>query len=98
MGCGTALSQDLRRVEGIPYPIPFRPEVDNTTRMHAQSAKIEAGHVHMLRRGPWLDDLRAELMQFPYGRHDDQVDSISQFLNWIDQHRRNRVWVTPLEI
>jgi len=23
-----------------------------------------------------------ELLQFPYGHHDDQVDSISQFLNW----------------
>jgi predicted phage terminase large subunit-like protein len=98
IGCGTALIQDLRGEEGIPYPIPFRPEVDKTTRMHAQSAKIEAGHVHLPRRAEWLDELRAELLQFPYGRHDDQVDSISQFLNWIDQRQRNRVWVTELNL
>lgn len=95
MGSGTALIQDLQQAEaGIPYPIAFRPDVDKITRMHAQSAKIEAAHVHLPRRAPWLEDLRLELMQFPYGRHDDQVDSISQFLNWIDQHQRNTVKIT----
>jgi hypothetical protein len=27
--------------------------------------------------------IRAELLQFPKGRHDDQVDSPSQFLAWV---------------
>ncbi|MET4120500.1 hypothetical protein ABIB90_007540 [Bradyrhizobium sp. JR4.1] len=31
---------------------------------------------------PWLDEYLSELLAFPYGRHDDQVDSTSQFLNW----------------
>jgi predicted phage terminase large subunit-like protein len=97
MGSGTALIQDLRHAgAGIPYPIAFRPEVDKITRMHAQSAKIEAGHVHLPQRAPWLEDLRLELMQFPYGHHDDQVDSISQFLNWIDQRKRNTLRQIPI--
>ena len=25
---------------------------------------------------------------FPNGKHDDQVDSMSQFLNWIDKRQR----------
>jgi predicted phage terminase large subunit-like protein len=66
--------------------------------MHAQSVKIEAGHVHLPRRAEWLDDLRSELLQFPHGRHDDQVDSVSQFLNWFDQRNRNRVTVEELLI
>ena len=96
-GSGTALIQDLggEAAVGIPYPIAFRPEVDKITRMHAQSVKIEAGHVHLPRHAPWLEDLRLELLQFPYGRHDDQVDSIAQFLNWIDQRQRN--WVVIRE-
>lgn len=98
MGCGVALIQDLRREQGIPHPIPFRPEVDKTTRMHTQSARIEAGHVHLPRRAEWLDDLRAELLQFPYGRNDDQVDSISQFLNWIDQRQRYHTIIRELDI
>jgi predicted phage terminase large subunit-like protein len=97
-GSGTPLIQDLRRdpAPGIPYPIAFQPEVDKVTRMHAQSAKIEAGHVLLPRRALWLDDFRTELLQFPKGRYDDQVDSLSQFLNWIEQHQRNRISVVPL--
>ena len=79
----------------MPYPIAFQPEGDKVTRMHAQSAKIEAGHVYVPRRAPWLEDFRTELLQFPKGRYDDQVDSLSQFLNWIEQRHRNRMWVTP---
>ena len=30
----------------------------------------------------------AELLAFPAGRHDDQVDSISQALTWIRDRRR----------
>ena len=47
-----------------------------------EEARIEAGHVWLPERAPWLDDLRAEIASFPHGRHDDQVDSISQFLSW----------------
>ena len=31
---------------------------------------------------------RAELLAFPHGRHDDQVDSIAQALAWLDQRKR----------
>lgn len=31
---------------------------------------------------PRLGDFQTELMAFPHGRHDDQVDSFSQFLQW----------------
>jgi predicted phage terminase large subunit-like protein len=98
-GSGISLIQDLRGGnENIPYPISFTPEIDKVTRMSAQSAKIEAGHVFLPRRAEWLDDFRAELLQFPYGRYDDQVDSVSQFLNWIDRRQRNRMWIFPLEL
>jgi len=38
-------------------------------------------------RAAWLRDFQAEMKQFPNGRYDDQVDSVSQFLNWIENHR-----------
>jgi predicted phage terminase large subunit-like protein len=50
--------------------------------MVAQSAKIEAGHVLLPQEAAWLDAFLLELLAFPNGRHDDQVDSVSQFLNW----------------
>jgi len=50
--------------------------------MAAQSAKIEAGHVYLPRGADWLDTFLLELLAFPNGRYDDQVDSVSQFLKW----------------
>ena len=82
-GSGMALIDDLRRNSGIATLVSFDPESDKLTRMAAQSAKIEAHQVHLPASASWLDDFRAELLQFPKGRHDDQVDSLSQFLAWI---------------
>lgn len=81
---GTSVTQDLAEDEatGAIDIIAVEPEGDKFTRMSARSAMIEAGHVHIPTRAPWLEDFRAELLQFPKGRYDDQVDSLSQFLNW----------------
>ena len=79
-----ALLQDLRHdlPQGMPRPIGRKPEGSKADRMVAQSAKIEAGHVYLPREAHWLDTFMLELLAFPNGRHDDQVDSVSQFLNW----------------
>jgi hypothetical protein len=47
---------------------------------------------------PWLDDLRSEVLAFPNGFRDDQVDSISQALEWMSRPRYRPVWfsVPPL--
>ena len=97
-GSGTALIQDLarERYSGVPKPIAFQPEGSKVTRMNAESDKIASGQVFLLRDARWLEDLRLELLQFPYGRHDDQVDSISQFLNWVSQRRRHKLVVRSL--
>lgn len=84
-GTGGPLVQDLRR-EGRLRPIPIRPERDKIVRLDTQSAVIEAGHVLLPEKAPWLGDFRGEMLAFPYGRHDDQVDSVSQFLAWAARH------------
>ena len=40
----------------------------------------------------WLSDFQAELLQFPHGRHDDQVDSLSQFLGWVAKRGNFFTW------
>jgi hypothetical protein len=35
----------------------------------------------------WLEELRAEILAFPHGAHDDQVDSISQAIAWLSRPR-----------
>lgn len=83
-GSGMQLLQEFSRGEpGMPTAVPFMPEHDKKTRMFTQCAKIEAGQVFLPHDAPWLADFKSELLQFPYGKNDDQVDSFSQLLTWL---------------
>jgi predicted phage terminase large subunit-like protein len=75
---------------GVPRPIAIKPDGDKFVRMEAQAARFEAGQVHLPREAPWLSTLLHELLAFPNARHDDQVDSISQFLNWAEAEHLRR--------
>jgi predicted phage terminase large subunit-like protein len=77
-GVGTALIQELKTAHFS--VIAVKPEYDKKIRMAIQSAKFENGQVCFPKEAPWLRDLEDELFAFPSGRHDDQVDSISQAL------------------
>jgi predicted phage terminase large subunit-like protein len=81
---GTQLIQYLRREQprGVPLPIAQRPDGDKVTRMSRASARIEAGELLLPNEAPWLADFERELLGFPNARHDDQVDALSQLLNW----------------
>ncbi|MCK1711250.1 MULTISPECIES: phage terminase large subunit [unclassified Bradyrhizobium] len=87
-GPGIAMLQDLQRdtPTGMPRPIGIKPEGSKADRMAAQSFRIEAGQVHLPANAPWLDEYLLELLAFPFGKHDDQVDSTSQFLKWASSH------------
>ena len=39
------------------------------------------------RAAAWLPEFNRELLAFPNGRYDDQVDSMTQFLDWIGRRR-----------
>jgi len=77
-GFGTALIQELKTAHFS--VVGVKPEYDKKIRMAIQSAKFENGRVFFPKEAPWLRDLEDELFAFPNGRHDDQVDSISQAL------------------
>jgi predicted phage terminase large subunit-like protein len=77
-GFGTALIQELKTADFS--VIAVKPEYDKKIRMAIQAGKFENGQVFFPKEAPWLRDLEDELFAFPNGRHDDQVDSISQAL------------------
>jgi predicted phage terminase large subunit-like protein len=79
-GFGTALIQELK-TENFSV-IAVKPEYDKKIRMGIQAGKFENGQVLFPKEAPWLRDLEEELFAFPSGRHDDQVDSISQALSY----------------
>jgi len=81
-GSGIQLIQDLKvntelSMKGIV------PKDDKATRMLSVSHLIEAGRIAIPADAPWLADFQREVTLFPNGKHDDQVDSVSQFLRWL---------------
>ncbi len=47
-----------------------------------QSWDIENSLVYLPQSAPWLEDFTAELANFPNSKYDDQVDALSQLLDW----------------
>ena len=78
---GIPLIQDCHRLNRARFRA-IKPEMDKLVRFHAACAPVEAGTVLLPRAAPWLAEFRRELLAFPRARHDDQVDSFSQFVNW----------------
>jgi hypothetical protein len=54
--------------------VAVHPDRDKVTRARTLAARYEAGKVYHLRSAPGLADFEDELVAFPSGRHDDQVD------------------------
>ena len=79
-GVGTSLIHELReaRIDAIAVNATQGKE----HRASGQTAKFEAKRVWFPKSAPWLPALMTELLAFPGGHHDDQVDSIVQMLGY----------------
>jgi predicted phage terminase large subunit-like protein len=82
IGVGLSLWQELRN-SGPFTPISATPNGDKATRLDAQSGQIEEGRVYLPAELPGLDAFISELKAFPYGKHDDQVDTLTQVLEYV---------------
>jgi predicted phage terminase large subunit-like protein len=78
---GTQLIQELIE-DGCHAVTRYQPTIDKIMRLHAQTTIIESGFVHIPEAAPWLAEYLHEMTVFPKGKHDDQVDSTAQFLDW----------------
>lgn len=90
---GSPLVADLRNMNtpGVPTPIAVTPRGSKVERLSVQTHQIEAGDVRLPHKAEWLDAFLNEIRAFPLGRHDDQVDALSQLLAWVErEHRRDR--------
>lgn len=102
-GVGTGLIADLK-TEGLDV-VEVSATQTKEARANIQTPKFESGRVWFPQAAPWLSDLEAELLAFPAGRHDDQVDSIVQALAheqrgkggvfYINLNGRSRNWRDP---
>jgi predicted phage terminase large subunit-like protein len=79
---GTALAQELKSIHFGGAVRLVSIERDKIGRLYVHQAKFEAGLVLFPKGAPFLAELEAELLAFPQGKTDDQVDSISQALSF----------------
>jgi predicted phage terminase large subunit-like protein len=82
---GTQLIQDLRN-DGMSGLKKYCPKFDKKMRFVAATGYFEDGFVYLPKKAHWLDAYTHELLTFPNGKHDDQVDSTSQAIDWFKEH------------
>ena len=78
---GAAIISTLKKqVTGL---IPINPTESKEARASAIATLWEAHNVYIPSQEicPWVQDFTAELLSFPAGVHDDQVDSMTQALS-----------------
>jgi predicted phage terminase large subunit-like protein len=80
---GQSAIQELSR-SSLPV-IAINVDTDKTARARAAAPKAESGKIWIVRDAPWARLYLDELCNFPKSEFDDQVDSTSQFINWIHE-------------
>lgn len=93
---GIALFEQARRA-GLPGIIRAPvPRLSKQDRLAKASVQLQSGNFLLPAAAPWLEDFRRELLAFPDGRNDDQVDALSQFVefafrsdNWVNTEYEN---------
>jgi predicted phage terminase large subunit-like protein len=87
-GISHGLIQSLR--EKHVNVVDYKPKGEKLFRLISQIDLFEGGSVLLPKDAPWLDAFASEMLSFP-GRHDDQVDALTQGLAW-----RREAWKGPL--
>ena len=65
----------------ISIPAPILPKYERTM---SHISTLKSNSVLLPNSASWVPALLQELLRFPNGRFDDQVDSMTQFLLWMD--------------
>ncbi len=80
---GPALIDDASRKKWLKV-IPIVPDGrSKAARLLARIDIIQGGHILLPASSLWLELYIAEFIEFPRGRHDDQVDATTQYLDFM---------------
>lgn len=84
---GQSIIQDLR-ADGVQNIVSQRPKFDKITRFAAVVSLFQEGRVILPNNASWLNSFIKEITLFPNSKHDDIVDSVSQFLGYMKKLKR----------
>ena len=62
------------------YPISYSPTSSKVERANSAALYISTGQVLLPKEAIWLDNFKSEINAFPNGKHDDQVDALTQLI------------------
>jgi len=82
---GQILYQELKANSKLPV-MAYQPKGDKLTRLYKVINLFETGRVWLPDQASWLTDYELELFNFPHVSHDDQLDSTTQFLDFMAKH------------
>ncbi len=80
-GQGPALSSDIRPQNGMQI-VQIIPSESKVERLRRHRGVIRSGRVQLPKDAPWREDFINEVVIFPLCEFDDQVDAMTQFLDW----------------
>ena len=73
---GPFLERTAREKKAYVNREQFPTKGDKSRRAQSIRGRMAALGLHVPQRAPWFADFRAELLSFPAGKHDDQVDAL----------------------
>jgi len=82
---GIGLIQLLKEQTRLPV-IGQHSRDDKETRLSRHEGRFEAGRILLPAEAPWLAEFESELLSFPSGRYDDQVDALMLCLDWFSKN------------
>jgi predicted phage terminase large subunit-like protein len=84
-GQGPALSSDIKPQNGMEV-VHVMPTANKLDRLRQHRHTIRSGRVQLPQEAPWREDFVNEVATFPLTDFDDQIDAMTQFLDWISAH------------
>jgi predicted phage terminase large subunit-like protein len=84
-GQGPALQSEIRPQRGMEV-VSVIPIDHKVKRLGKHQRLIRSGKLSVPDVAPWVEDFLDEATLFPYAPHDDQVDAMSQLLDWTAGH------------
>ena len=86
---GTDLSYTIGREGGVVHAV--HPDADKYTRAVPAARRMGQGMVYFPSSGAWIPEFEDEILAFPTGKHDDQVDVFSYAHRVVGEF-----WVAPV--
>ena len=84
---GQSLIQELKQNTTIPVIEISTKNMEKKVRFDAITTFFESGKVWLPEKAHWKTEVEDQICLFPATKYDDIVDSVSQFLNWVNKPR-----------